>query len=474
MKIIYKIILFGSIVLLSCNKEEFLEAKPDQALIVPQTIDEIQAIIDNTSFFNGMSTLGGGGGSGIVTVLGQTASDDYFYGRPNLYESMPLFIKNTYTWKKEDPFAGSGMVSDWSLTYQAVFYANTSLFQLEKLSVNEQQSQQGKMIKGSALFHRAHLYYQLAQVFAPVYQKELATDLHGLPLRLQADVNEKVYRNTLKETYSQILEDLHNSLDYLPLEAPYTTRPTLTAAYALLARVYLSMSDYPNALVYADMALEIQKGLLDYNTLDSLSDFPIPKDNQEVIFSCLMSLGGGTIMAVGSSFASVDSNLYKSYLEGDLRKVMFFTPRTESQSQGMKFKGSYFGSVSTFAGLATDELYLIKAECLARAGKTEQACLALNTLLVNRFEPDKFQPIAINDEGQLLRVVLDERRKELLFRVLRWTDLRRLNLEPRFAITLKRNIAGGSFELPPNDPRYTYPIPSDVIGFHPEMPQNLR
>jgi len=465
------IYLLSCISLLGCSKEEFLAARPDQALVVPQTMEELQAIMDNTAIFSGMQ---GTTGSGIVPVLGQAASDDYFFGRPNLYPGLHLFTKNSFIWDRADIYGGLENISDWNLPYQSILYANICLEQLSKLSQEEQHSLSGKAIKGSALFHRAHLYYQLAQVFAPVYQKETAAETPGLPIRLTGDVGEVLGRNTVEETYIQVLEDLQEALRYLPERSVYTTRPTRAAAHALLARAYLAMSDYPSSLYHAEKGLESRHELLDYNTLDSTARFPIPKDNREVIFSCLVSVGGGVVTAFSNSYASVDPSIIRSYAEGDLRRAMFLTPRTQAQSEGMEFKGSYFGAIANFGGIATSELYLIRAECLARAGRTAEACGVLNDLLIRRFDAEKFQPMDITDPEEMLRTVLAERRKELLYRGLRWTDLRRLNLDPRFAVTLKRFIGGEWFELPPNDPRYVFPIPPDVMGFHPDMPQNPR
>jgi hypothetical protein len=66
-----------------------------------------------------------------------------------------------------------------------------------------------------------------------------------------------------------------------------------------------------------------------------------------------------------------------------------------------------------------------------------------------------------------------ERRKELCFRGLRWQDLRRLNKEPEYAKTLTRKIDGITYTLPPNDPKYVFPIPPNVIALS-GMQQNPR
>jgi hypothetical protein len=43
--------------------------------------------------------------------------------------------------------------------------------------------------------------------------------------------------------------------------------------------------------------------------------------------------------------------------------------------------------------------------------------------------------------------------------MLRWIDLRRLNTDSRYAVTLTRNLNNQIYTLPPNDQRYVLPIP---------------
>jgi hypothetical protein len=104
-------------------------------------------------------------------------------------------------------------------------------------------------------------------------------------------------------------------------------------------------------------------------------------------------------------------------------------------------------------------MYLVKAECLARGGNTAAAMDTLNVLLVKRYDKDSFVPQTATDAEDALRKILIERKKELVGRGLRWLDLRRLNRDPRFAVTLQRLRNGTLVTLPPGDPRYTFPIP---------------
>lgn len=87
----------------------------------------------------------------------------------------------------------------------------------------------------------------------------------------------------------------------------------------------------------------------------------------------------------------------------------------------------------------------------------------LNALLAKRWKTGFFIPFSAGTADEALAIILQERRKELIFRGLRWSDLKRLNKEPRFAVTLKKTIGEKEYILPPNDNRYLFPIPSSVI-----------
>jgi hypothetical protein len=243
---------------------------------------------------------------------------------------------------------------------------------------------------------------------------------------------------------------------------PFPTRPSKTAAYGLLARVYLAMGKYDSALRYSDSCLAGQSALMPYDTVTVVFN----RSNAEVIFAEVMEQVNPS--PVSDYLVFVDSTLYSSYSDSDMRKSLFFF-----NYNGTYFSGFYDQAGYAFAGLATDEIYLIRAECEAREGYVAAAMQDLNTLLATRWE-GAFTPLTAVDSIDALGQILTERRKELLFRGLRWTDLRRLNKDPRWQKTLYRGLGGSIYSLPPGDPRYVYPIPDYVIGFHPGMPQNPR
>src|SRR5690606_18167283 len=98
---------------------------------------------------------------------------------------------------------------------------------------------------------------------------------------------------------------------------------------------------------------------------------------------------------------------------------------------------------------------------------------SLRTLLKTRWKDGAYEMPAVADGPELIRLILREREKELLFRgALRWSDLRRLNTDPQTARTLVRKL-DKTYSLPPGDPRYTFLIPWTAIQ-HSGMQQNPR
>jgi starch-binding outer membrane protein, SusD/RagB family len=166
----------------------------------------------------------------------------------------------------------------------------------------------------------------------------------------------------------------------------------------------------------------------------------------------------------------VDTTLLASYAPNDLRRPVYYK---HISGDSFYLKGSYAGSVFPFSGLATDELYLIRAECSARAGFTGNALTDLDSLMSNRLLAGTFTGYLVGNAAAALDTILVERRKELAFRGIRWSDLRRLNKEGR-NITLTRNLNGMLYTLAPNSNLYTLPIPPDVLSFNPGMQQNPR
>ncbi|WP_345949031.1 RagB/SusD family nutrient uptake outer membrane protein [Mucilaginibacter sp. PAMB04274] len=424
---------------MSCKK--YLDAKPNQQQVVPSTLQDLQALLDNVLVMNRS-----------FSGIGEAAADNYYVTLTDYNALVTAEDKSLYIWQPDGVLPNG----QWLASYQVVYYANQVLESLEQIA--PAPTVQSQQIRGAALFFRAYAFFQLASVFSKPYYEQTAGNDSGIPIRLTADFNPVSVRSTNQQTYDRILADFKEAVPLLPQSSTYPSQPTKSAAYAVLARTYLAMGQYQMAGTYADSCLSLQPQLINFNTLSATSANPIARFNKETIF---YAMSGGSTLLVPSR-CKIDSTLYASYATNDLRRTIYF----KSNNNGSyAFKGNYDGSQSAtiFSGLATDEIYLIRAECYARAGQTAKALSDLNTLLQTRWKTGTFQPLQVTDASAALALILNERRKELIFRALRWTDLRRLNQEADLRITLKRNLGSALYQLPPQDLRYVFLIPQEVI-----------
>lgn len=355
-------LFFAFLSLFSCKK--FLDEKPNKSLVVPKTTKDLQAILDNTITLN----------ANYPYAL-EIGSDDYYLTTTD-WLARSTSEKNAYVWGTD--IFNDNPSNPWSSPYIIVYNSNVVLDQLNKLGSSAGTQQDINNVQGEALFFRSFAFYSLLQVFAKPYSLDSANMQWGIALRLDPDLNKPTVRATIKQSYDQVISDTKLAVSLLPLSQSFKTRPSKQAAYALLARTFLSMSDYSNAFIYADSALQLSNALLDYNTLNAASTKPVPLFNTECIFHSII-ITTNTV----NLLSKVDSVLFLSYAANDLRRTVFF----KSNGDGTySFKGSYDGSVRLFNGFATDEMYLVRAECFARAGNVTAAMNDLNTLLIKRWK----------------------------------------------------------------------------------------
>lgn len=422
---------------------DFLDAKPDSALAHPSTLKDLRAILDHESFINN-------GYPGIPEI----AADEFYITYAG-YATLPEWYRDDYTWEDNGLDAGA-----YSKPYQTISIANVVLEALDRIESGDATLR--KQLRGEALFLRGWMFFQLAQVYCAPYSIYDEGSGLGLVLRLDSDSEVRVGRAGLEQTYRQLFEDLKEALELLPLKSEYLTRPSKEVCYAALARAYLTVEDFEKAEEMVDALLQTRSNLLDYNMLDGTKRYPIELEkNVELLY---YGRAGSTGHYMANANTYIDPEVYALYGEHDLRKTLYYI----EGASGMRFRGYYHGALADyFAGLAMDEMYLIKAECLARRGEMEEGLRYLNELCKHRYRTGHFYALKVANSEELLKAVLVERRKQLVCRGLRWIDLRRLNGDSRFASTIQRKMYDGNREivytLEPGDLRYTFLIPKDAM-----------
>lgn len=431
----------------SCDK--FLDVKPNQRLAIPNKLKDLQALMDDVNLIsNNQGAVGG-----------EVSADDYFLPETAWKGLSQEAYRRIYIWEKDNIFMPSA--NEWMLSYRSVYSTNVVLDNIAEIIPDKIEFDQWNNIKGQALFIRARQFFDNVLAWSSIYNEPTADQDLGIPLRLSQDFNIPSTRASVADVYRQVIDDLKEAATLLPTTALVKTRASRPAAYGLLARTYLAMGRYDSCYHYTDLALKINSDLIDYRTeIDPSSTQPFEQFNKEVLFDSYISHPN-----LYARNARVDSSLYDMYEASDIRKKAYFIPQSDGS---YSFKGYY--SITLFGGVATDELYLMRAECSTRMGDINNALLDLNTLLEKRYIKNAFQPITEREPKVLLDIILRERRKELLFRGIRWMDIKRLNRDGA-NIKLKRVLGTTVYELLPGSPRFNLTIPELVIT-QSGMPQN--
>lgn len=434
----------------SCTK--FLDIKPDKKMVVPNSLDDCEALLDDRNTMNSR-----------YPVAGEVASDNYYLLDANYTAIANVVDRDTYIWAPNTNFS----TNQWSSSYKVALVANQVLALLAKKN-REVDAERYDRLKGEALFFRAYAWSQLAPVFTLPYHPASATKTLGLVLRENPAIDYTSVRSDLETTYKRIIADLNAAVLLLPENSIHKTRPTKLAVWATLSRIGLLISDFELAASSAKKVIDSGIQLLDYNEVNKNLSNPFGRFNKEVLFHATAL----TSTCLTPSISKIDSTLYRSYAANDLRKAIYFK---DNNNGTYAFKGRYDGDInaSCFAGIALDEVYLNYAEALAQSNKLNEAIAVFNKLMLNRWLKGTYVAFTSANQSEVVSKIWNERRKSLIMRNLRWSDIRRLNSAGQ-KIKLKRILNGSAYELNAGDLRFAFLIPTSVMEYAPEIIQNKR
>ncbi|MFD2556719.1 RagB/SusD family nutrient uptake outer membrane protein [Sphingobacterium tabacisoli] len=449
---VLKYIVIGALLCTACNG--FLEIKPDKKMSVPHTLEDCELLLNDYSTLNT-----------AYPSMGIIAGEDYYLTSANWNSISVLDDRNAYIWSDEPAL----LATPWQGAYRVVYLTNQILNVLDQMPNSQKAGARYSNAYGHALFLRAFAFQQLVEIYALPYRPNTADIDLGMPIRLSPDLDVVSKRATLKDTYAQIISDYSRAKNLLATERTIKGGTSKSAAYAGLARTYLTMKDYEKAFNYADSAWRMQAELLDYNTLKTSDSYPLRRFNKEVLFSALSTHSN----AFGRLYVRMNPDLIASYTIGDLRKAIYFQPYTMEPTV-YSFKGSYDQGATLFVGLTTSEVLLIRAEAAARTGQINKALTDINLLRANRWKGRDYPEITEQNADRLLDTVLAERAKELVFRGRRWSDIKRLSDDPNRSVELKRTIDGKDYMVPVGSLKYALMIPHVVTQQNQNIEQNKR
>ena len=456
--------IFVVVMLTGCN--DFLDIKPKGEKI-PKTVTDYETLLNYESVQKVSDTY--------PTYL----TDDVYLpdvaqgtATPGL-NSVEQSILNLYLFKK-DVFGEAQDDGFWFASYNRIYYYNTVIDNI--MNAEGPSEQQKHSIRAEALISRALEYLYLVNGYAKHYDVRTAETDPGVPLILDEDISKKdLVRASVKDVYAQIQSDLQAALPNLPAQPKGNAfRASKAAGYGILAKMYLYMGNYAEALKAANEVLEINNSLLDLKKYavvkvqNSIGRTNVPQDidNPENIYIKFAPYVYGLSSKVFGS-----DELISLFSEDDMRLQVYFTKNFRNIPTDKYVWAPY---LRANLAVSSPEIYLIAAECEAREGSVERAMSLINKLRDNRIKNNT--PLVATDRSDALQKVLEERRRELAMSgMVRYIDLKRLNQESQFAKTITHVTGEGMFSLEPNSPLYVLPIPAKVMRFNKNsMKQNER
>lgn len=400
----------------------------------------------------------------------------------------------------------------WSQAYKVIAAANKIIE-----FVPDNAAEGLLQLKGENLFLRGMMHFNLVRIFGRPYPQNAGANL-GIPLLREgltdAETN-GLARNSVKEVYDAVIQDLLKAAELMSVEK-MNAFASKEVAYALLARVYLYKEDNVNALKYANLVIQSNRyALLQGNEFAGYFR-ALPDNNRETIFGIRHTkVEDRAMSSIGSMYFSGDvsgnplgqgvsgwaeiyaSKKYYDFLmqrPADLRSS-FVTPYiADGQLQynqkltpvtPMYYVNKYSlqeGQInlSSPVYLRLAEMYLIRAEALAKEGNETDALADVNLIRqrANLSGQDLHTAQSIQQAGKtVLDIVLEERWLELAFEGHRAYDLYRNNrpMERNYPGTHSLNntpTTNVNQKILPMDNRVVFYIPQAEINRNNKLDQN--
>lgn len=407
--------------------------------------------------------------------------------------------------------AHAWVASYWEACYSTINRANSVLRNLDVVSDPELRAQ----FRGEAQFLRAMLYFNLVRLYGPVF---IVTKKTG------ADEARHMQRSPVDDVYMLIETDLETIVEesLLPVRQSdaRTGRATLSAAKALLAKVYMTHYAVGEEKYMAAKTLlhEVLVAAGDPQSSGDLEPYAkiFAKDNEmnkEIIFAVRYLSGN---VGLGSPFTTLfgpmnnansvvmgspkhynfpSDNLLSAYnanADGskvDLRKAVVlaegYTNATTGQWKDERFMVKYldpdmateYDAENDWPVLRVGDVALLYAEIINETdGPTAEALKYLN-LIRSRAGIREYASADLASRYQFREAVRHERRLELAFENQRWFDLLRWGTAvATFNEYLASEIfyTGYSYTVNPIAEWQTLlPVPISVININPDVAQNV-
>lgn len=385
-KTILSLGLVAGLALTSCS--DFLDKEPTNALPVDGTITSVEDLKYAINGVNYRLTVERMSYPSEFGIYADLLTDNYKIIKDN-GQASPISM---YTVDKTHQFSEN----EYWMFYKCITQANKALAEAAKM----EQTATVKDLEGQLLAMRALYHFDLARIYAhiPSTVSDVNAEQSGIAIVTEVKTPEYVAkRNTLKETYDQIIKDFTDAAELMQDE-PVCGYFSKYAAIALRARAYLYMGEYQKAIDDAETVFG--SGKFSLYDIDNYSKVWLQEGTSESIYELLITSNytpqryaiGYYADSEGYSEMGFnpDGKLY-TYLSQnpqDVRSKMTKNQLT-AKSNAAIYPGKFPGRdgnlyVNNPKIIRLSELYLIAAEASVNLNRPKDAAGYINTLLKKR------------------------------------------------------------------------------------------
>lgn len=465
-KITFAIVLIAA-TLFGCQK--YTDLTPKGSLLVENATDYYELV----SFPN----------RGYLITNFQYLVDDMWYKESNVIGITPNINTTHFTFNEN--IDRVSMINTSNFYERAYLYINRWNTIISLVDDSKGDANIKALAKAEAKVLRAFDHFLLVNVYAKAYNPATAATDGGICIMDKYDLEAQPVKSTVAEVYAFIQKDLDDALPFLQAKPIDQYHPSLAFAWALKAKVHLFKKEFSQAKAACEQSLNYNNQIFDLVNYTVNQGGPnvtpiIAPNNPEVL--SYMYMTGYNEMNFAYTYP-ISPELRALFGNNDARFNMFFNTTSASfldiGSNTAYYSVPYTKFFYPTVGLKTTDVYLMQAECLAREDNFTAAMEIVNKLRTKRIIAGTIALPVPNTRKETMEIIINERRKELLFGFNRFFDLKRLNTEPEYAKTVVRlfplvnkTVPQQTYTLLPTSRLYVIPFPLNVLKKNPNLTLN--
>lgn len=454
----YIAIIFSAVMMLMSSCNDYIDVLP-KGMRIPTTLQDFEALMRNEYSANY-----------LACAQAPYLLNDKFVGT-NACRNQDNLTTCHYMWKEDrDRTLLNASTEDVFDNGYGIIGVMNTIIENAPGTTDATDAEKNEVLS-YAYAVRAFVLFQIVNYYADAYDPVKAEATPGVPLIYSANLNAPWHQGSVKEVYDQILSDFNKSIELgVPEKAMTAVQPDRGAVEAGLARVYLSMREYDKALAHAEAALDRNSSLFDWNEfyarykdrVDNPDDYnkitsPMDHVNVENYWFC----SGNGNPNYPCSDIDIPEERRALFEPGDVRALCRWK---KYQSQADVYYRGMLTGYYNLSGIATPEVYLIKAECQVRKGNITDGMETLDTVRKTRLTPDAYSPSEVSDESEAIEKIRRAKADELINSIYPFIDAKRLNAEGKYTVTLTKTFDEKAYTLSPTSHLWTMVFPANAIN----------